>query len=434
MERFYVTTLHDEARSLREAMVEQLRSLDGIRSEAVAVAFRAVPRHVFAPGAPLVQVYEATTTVWPKHDGTGRMVSTVSAAHIQAVQLEQAEVRPGMRVLEIGSGGYNAALLASLVGVEGEVTSVDIDPEIVDRARACLDAAGFDRVRTVVADGDNGVPEHGPYDRIVVTARSWDIPPGWVAQLAPGGRIVVPLRLGTMTRSVALDRTDGVGALLAGGDARLCSFVPMQGAGAHEDQIGLLPDTALGGEAGPGRVQLRADAHSTDDDLARLMSVIGAAITGPTRHRPVTVWTGVKFDHVDDLDLWLGLRLPAAGILTADREITATGHPTSITRAGAPALVSDGGFAYRTKRTIPDAARFETGVLAWGRDAADLAARYAHTVTEWGQYRAGGGRGPGLQVLPARTPIEPDPRHRVLDKNHTRIVVSWPTAPDPMSS
>jgi hypothetical protein len=162
----------------------------------------------------------------------------------------------------------------------------------------------------------------------------------------------------------------------------------MQGAGAHEDQIGLLPDTALGGEDGPGRVQLRADAHITGDDLARLMSSIGAAITGPTRHRPVTVWTGVEFDHVDDLDLWLGLRLPAAGILTADREITDTGHPTSITRAGAPALVTDGGFAYRTKRSLADAAGFETGVVAWGQDAADLAVRYAHTVAEWGRYRA----------------------------------------------
>jgi protein-L-isoaspartate(D-aspartate) O-methyltransferase len=426
--------LHNEAGQLREAMIEQLHSLDGIRSEAVAAAFRTVPRHVFAPVAPLEQVYDATATVWPKHDGAGRMVSTVSAAHIQAVQLEQADVRSGMRVLEIGSGGYNAALLASLVGGEGEVTSVDIDPEIIDRARTCLDAADFGRVRTVVADGDTGMPEHGPYDRIVVTARSWDIPPGWIAQLAPGGRIVVPLRLQAMTRSVALDRVDDEGALLAGGNARLCSFVPMQGAGAHEDQIGLLPNTALGGGDGPGRVQLRADAHTTDDDLAHLMSAIGAAITGPMRHRPVTVWTGVEFDHVDDLDLWLGLQLPAAGILTADREIADTGHPTSITRAGAPTLVRDGGFAYRTKRPLADAAGFETGVLAWGRDADDLAARYAHIVAEWGRYRTEGGRGPRLQVLPARTPIEPDPRHRVLDKNHTRIVVSWPTAPDPMSS
>jgi protein-L-isoaspartate(D-aspartate) O-methyltransferase len=148
----------------------------------------------------------------------------------------------------------------------------------------------------------------------------------------------------------------------------------------------------------------------------------------------VTVWTSVEFDHVDDLDLWLGLRLPAAGILTADREITDTDRPTSITRAGAPALVTDGGFAYRTKRPIPETDAFETGVLAWGRDAADLAARYAQTIVEWGRYRAAGGRSPRLQVVPAGTPIELAPQRRVLDKDHTRIVVSWPTPPSSTAS
>ena len=421
-----MTTMHDETTPLRDAMVEQLWLLDGIRSERVAAAFRAVPRHVFAPGTPLEQVYDATkTAVWPKHDETGRMISTVSAAHIQAVQLEQADIRPGLRVLEIGSGGYNAALLASMVGADGEVTTVDIDPEIVARARGCLDSAGFGQVRTLVADGDSGVPEHSPYDRILVTARSWDIPPAWIAHLWSDGRIVVPLRLGCATRSVGLDRVLSESALLTGGDARLCSFVPMQGAGAHEDQVGLLP--AAGGADSVARVQLRADAHTAADDLSNLMSAIGEALTGPGQHWPVTAWTGVEFDHVDDLDLWLGLRLPSAGILTADREITDTGHPTSITRAGAPALVTDGGFAYRTKRPIPGTDAFETGVLAWGRDAADLAAHYAQTIADWGRYRAAGGTGPLLEVLPAGTPIDPAPGHRVLDKDHTRIVVSWPT-------
>lgn len=456
-----MTTARDEFVELRQAMVEQLRALDAVRSDAVETAFRAVPRHLFAPGAEPEHVYDATATVWPKHDGSGRMVSTVSAAHIQAVQLEQADVRPGMRVLEIGSGGYNAALLAALVGPEGEVVSVDIDPEIVARARACLDAAGVARVRTVTADGDAGVPEHGPYDRIVVTVRSWDIPPGWVAQLVPGGRIVVPLRLGPLTRTIALDRphndSEGEHVLLTGGDVRLCAFVPMQGAGAHEDRIGLLPDTTGHGGAGedgqgPGRVQLRADGPAGDGpagDMAGVMASIGATISGPMRRRPVTTWTGVEFDHVDDLDLWLTLRLPAAGILTADRELTDLDRPTALTRAGAPTLVTDGGFAYRTKRPTPPAATsakaesdravepapevFETGVLAWGPDATDLADHYARTVAEWGRYRTAGGRGPQIQVVAAGTPLQPTAQQRVLDKNHTHIVVSWPI-PEPIPS
>ena len=91
----------DDVVRLREEMIGELRVLGGVRSEAVEAAMRAVPRHVFAPGVPLEQVYAARTTVWPKYDSTGRMTSTVSAPHIQAVQLEQADVRPGMRVLLI---------------------------------------------------------------------------------------------------------------------------------------------------------------------------------------------------------------------------------------------------------------------------------------------------------------------------------------------
>ncbi len=145
-----MNAIHDQTAPLRLAMAEEIRRLDGLRSDQVAEAFLSVPRHLFAPGVALERVYSATTAVWPKHDDTGRMTSTVSAPHIQAVQLEQADVRPGMRVLEIGSGGYNAALLATLVGPDGEVTSVDIDAEIIDRARGCLDAAG------VPAGADSG--------------------------------------------------------------------------------------------------------------------------------------------------------------------------------------------------------------------------------------------------------------------------------------
>lgn len=112
-------------------------------SNEVETAFPTVLRHLFAPG----------TT------------------------LEQAGLRPGMQVLEIGSGGYNAALMAELVGEGGEVTTVDIDPEVADRARSCLTEAGYSRVTLVLADAEGGVPERAPYDRILVTAGAWDIPP-----------------------------------------------------------------------------------------------------------------------------------------------------------------------------------------------------------------------------------------------------------------
>jgi hypothetical protein len=108
-------------------------------------------------------------------------------AQRQAFMLEQAQIEPGMRVLKIGFGGYNAALIAALVGKSGEVTTIDIDPDVIDRARSCLEKAGYARVNVVLADGHGGEPEHGPYDRIVVTVEAADLATAWVEQLAAGG-------------------------------------------------------------------------------------------------------------------------------------------------------------------------------------------------------------------------------------------------------
>lgn len=169
-----MTTFSDptvrEPAALRADMVRALREQDGIKSEAVAAAFAAVPRHLFAPDAPLELAYDLHRTVPVKKDENGLDISVMSAAHLQAVMLEQAGIEPGMKVLEIGSGGVNAAYLQELVGSKGEVTTVDIDRDIIDRARLWLDGAGYAQVKTVLADGESGIPDGAPYDRIIVTA------------------------------------------------------------------------------------------------------------------------------------------------------------------------------------------------------------------------------------------------------------------------
>lgn len=421
-----MNTLDDTA-ALREAMVRELCGPDAIRSDVVASAFTTVPRHLFAPDTPLELAYHPNEAVWAKRDVDGVLVSTVSAAHIQAVMLEQAELGPGMRVLEIGSGGYNAALISEIVRPEGEVTTVDIDPEIIQRARTCLDAAGYPQVRTIVADADSGVPAHAPYDRIVVTVRAWDIPPAWVEQLVPGGRIVVPLRMRGLTRSVALDRVGSDGdVLLRGGDARLCSFVPMQGAGAHDDRL-ISTDGSIG---------LRVDVADYGGSSApRELDDVREAISSGVRGKRSTVWTGVEFDHVPDLDLWLGMWLPRFGILTAAQRWVDDGVLTRAVRRGAPALVSPGGFAYRTTRRIlgPDGCetgKHEIGVLAWGPDAAALAEAYTEIVRRWGRYRHAGGTGPTVEVHTSRTAVGPPARAdvdvRVLVRDRCTVVLAWP--------
>ena len=210
-------TLHvdNAAAMLRQAMVSTLRDENLITTERVASAMNAVPRHAFAPGEPLEKVYQTNTTLVPKIDASGRQTSVVSASHIQAIQLEQADVRSGMSVLEIGSGGYNAALIAKLVGPTGLATTVDIDADIVDRARAGLSRAGDGQVNVMLADAEHGVPRYAPYDRIIVTVGAWDIPPAWLDQLTPTGRIVVPLRFAGITRLIAFDRSPGSPVLTA---------------------------------------------------------------------------------------------------------------------------------------------------------------------------------------------------------------------------
>ncbi len=147
---------------------------------------------------------------------------------MMATMLEQLAVAPGQVVLEIGAGtGYNAALLAHLLGPTGQVVTLDLDPDIVEAARTHLNSVGSANVTVVEGDGAFGYPLHAPYDRIIVTAGAWDVLPTWQAQLAPTGRLVVPLIIlpGYML-SVALERRDGV---LQSVSTAWCGFMPLRG-------------------------------------------------------------------------------------------------------------------------------------------------------------------------------------------------------------
>lgn len=160
------------ADELRDAMVDEVIVSEWLGlgpPREIEAALRTVPRHLFAPGVPLDKAY-ADDSIVTKRNERGGSISSVSAPWLQSRMLGQLQVVPGQRVLEIGSGGYNAALLRELVGPEGSVTTIDIDQEIVDRARACLATAGYRDVRVVCGDGEFGAAQYGPFDRIIVTA------------------------------------------------------------------------------------------------------------------------------------------------------------------------------------------------------------------------------------------------------------------------
>src|SRR5262245_41760654 len=165
---------------LRQRLVDDLRRRGYVRSERVAAAFAAVPRERFLAGHAerhgLDAVYEAEAIVTRRDPGTGEATSSSSQPAIMAEMLELLAPAPGERVAEIGAGtGYNAALLAYLVGDEGVVTSVELDPEAAADARRNLREAGSPAT-VVVGDGRDGVPAAAPVDATMATASDDAVP------------------------------------------------------------------------------------------------------------------------------------------------------------------------------------------------------------------------------------------------------------------
>ncbi len=233
------------------------------------------------------------------------IISSTSAAYIQARMIEQAGLGPGMSVLEIGSGGFNAALLAEIVGPDGRVVSVDIDSEVTDRARDLLEQTGYgDRVDVVLADAENPLPGlDEPVDAILVTVGAWDLAPAWLEHLSEGGTIVVPLRMNGITRVIGFRRE---GDHLESTSSEVAGFVPMQGEGARDERVFLLPDR------NGHHVKLRFEG----DVPPEVNLLDGVLATERTE-----AWSGVTIKHgvsFADLHLWLAVSLPGFCKLAVD--------------------------------------------------------------------------------------------------------------------
>ena len=169
---------------LRERMVEQQIAARGIRDPAILNAFRTVPREMFVDEPFAGSAYDDG----PLPIGAEQ---TISQPYIVALMIEAAGVRPGDRVLEVGSGsGYAAAVMsriaASVVGIERQ-------PELAGVARGRLKRLGYDNVDIVEGDGTRGWPDGAPYDAILAAASGSHVPPPLIDQLAPGGSLVMPI-------------------------------------------------------------------------------------------------------------------------------------------------------------------------------------------------------------------------------------------------
>jgi protein-L-isoaspartate(D-aspartate) O-methyltransferase len=207
---------NDRQRARRLEMVATQIVARGVSDPRVLDAMRSVPRHLFVPQRSRDRAYEDT----PLPIGYGQ---TISQPYIVAAMTELLAPQRSDVVLEIGTGsGYQAAVLSRLVR---RVYSIEIVPELAERARATLTEAGCDNVIVISGDGYRGLPEHAPFDAVMVTAAPERIPQPLIDQLDTGGRLVIPVGRGSQVLKVVEKTASGS----ASHDAMAVRFVPMTG-------------------------------------------------------------------------------------------------------------------------------------------------------------------------------------------------------------
>ena len=410
------------AEQARDRMVLALRSAARLRDPAVEAAFRAVPRHEFLPDLPVEEAYADEAVAVQRIGGVA--TSSASQPSMMAIMLEQLAARPGDRVLEIGAGtGYNAALLAHIVGPTGAVTSVDIDADLVDSAARHLADAGVTGVRLVCGDGALGQPDDAPYDRIVLTVGSADVRPEWVAQLSPGGRLLLPLALRGSQLSVALDL--GPDGQLRSQSVWGCAFIRLRG-------IGAAPETVLPIGAGCA-IQVPEDAEGLPDPAA-----VASALAAPGPVRAAGLSLGPP-DVWDGFGLWLALREPQAVRLLCEDDVepgdddparTGSGLPAALFPAGVgcagPALLGPGpGLAVVGPLAGGRGWPRRAGVYAFGPDGAAPAERMLTALAAWAA--AGRPRAADLQLVVAPRPVVGSAKPgAVIPLPHAVVTAMWP--------
>lgn len=299
---------------------DDLRARGAIRSDAVHTAFATVPRHRFlrrfhfradqfslAPGeqpsAELLNIIYANNSLVTHEGRDGDPMSSSSGPSVMGRMLEALDLRPGMRVLEIGAGtGYNAALIAAITGAP--VCTVEAGRVAASNATASLADLGLDgRVRAVHGDGYLGDPDGGIWDRIIATCGIAGVPPRWLDQLTPGGLIVAPIAHAGVHPILTIRADNGV---VTGNVALWADFMPAAG--------GLRPDNLFG--------------HNPEHD-----------ITAATAYRLTAAATAVGADRYNDLTCFLGAH---------DRRTTRAyvEHPAFDPAGGMTALVEDGAAAW----------------------------------------------------------------------------------------
>ncbi|HEV2361757.1 MAG TPA: methyltransferase domain-containing protein [Acidimicrobiales bacterium] len=393
------------ADALVEALLASMTASGSLRSPRVADAFRAVRRHTFVPGVGLEQAYR--DEVVPVKMLDGRLVSSCSQPSIVACMLEQLELAPGMRVLEVGAGtGWNAALLGWLVGPTGSVVTIDIDDDLVTAAQAHLAAAGSDNVLVVSGDGRKGFAAGAPFDRIVLTVGASDLAGPWWDQLQTGGRMVLPLSLRGIQRSIAFDEREG---MLASTSIHDCAFMRLRG-----------------GPEGDGEQVVTCGPLTVTIDRAIDASSLRGLISRPAEVTSLALPASAE-ECFGGIALWLALHDPDYCGIDIDWA-PADGAPIMMAaefRSGrrilgwSPALYSGEALALlgREGRGL---------VINTYGGAADLVDRLVARLGEW--HLSGRPNSSSLVVHGYRRPALPPPSDSaiLLERDTTTFAIHWP--------
>lgn len=203
-------------------MANRLKQIGYLRTPRIIDAFRKVPRHEFLPEKMRGDAY----LDHPLPIGHGQ---TISAPSMIAIMLEVLQPEEGDKVLEIGTGsGYNAALIAEIIGKTGGIYTIERLKEIAELGEENLRKAGYEWVNVVVGDGTQGYEEEAPWDKILVTACAPKIPEPLVNQLKIGGKMAAPVGQNYMAQTLTLLEKTGENETSIqkhGG----CAFVPLIG-------------------------------------------------------------------------------------------------------------------------------------------------------------------------------------------------------------
>jgi protein-L-isoaspartate(D-aspartate) O-methyltransferase len=286
------------------------------------------------------------------------------------------------------------------------VVTVDVDPRVVARASAALRAAGRSDVRVVCADGADGYVAGAPYDRVIATVGVWDLAPAWLDQLAPDGRLVVPLDLHGAQLSVAFEREGGhwVSRSLVP-----CGFMRLRGKLAGPERLHVLdPETGL--------VLSEPDGRAIDVDGIR--SALGEpAVTVPTD----VVGGGEAFSGVG---LWLAVTTARSCVLSDEGHGHAALERALVRGVGFRATwgIVDGSSVALLLRRPVDEATFVLDAHGTGPAAERLAVELAEHVRAWDAAGRASIERLRVSAYPRGTPSMDD--GVVIDKPHTRLVVS----------